>query len=158
MELTQELVRELFDYHEDGYLYHKKKRCRVTVGSKVGHISGDGYGHTFVYRNHILVHRLIFLWHYGWLPDFIDHINGNRLDNKIENLRAATIFENARNRGIAKNNSTGVTGVKMDHSKYRAQINVNKKRISLGTYKTLEQAKAARKAAELKYFGEFARF
>lgn len=155
--ITQELVKELYEYKE-GHLYHKKRRFRVTVGSKVGHIGVGGYGYTFVHCNHIMVHRLIFLWHHGHLPKFIDHKNGDRSDNRIENLRPATIFENARNRGLAKNNTTGVTGVKIDHSKYRAAINVNKKRISLGTYKTLEQATEARKAAELKYFGEFARF
>ena len=156
MELTQELVKELYDY-KDGCLYHKKKRCRVTVGAKVGFTSKDGYGYTFVHCNHILVHRLIFLWHHGWLPEFVDHENGKRSDNKIENLRPATVNENAKNRGIAKNNSTGVTGVKMEKHKYRAEINVNKKRIALGTHKTLEEATAARKAAEIKYFGEFAR-
>ena len=156
MEITQELVKDLYEYKE-GCLYYKKRRFRVTVGKKVGYSSSDGYQHTFVHMQHILLHRLIFLFHHGYLPEFVDHENGDRTDNRIENLRPATIEENARNRGIAKNNSTGVTGVKMDHSKFRAVINVNKKRISLGTYKTLEEATAARRAAELKYFGEFAR-
>lgn len=87
-----------------------------------------------------------------------DHINGNRKDNRKENLRSATITENARNRTIPKNNRSGCKGVSQNkNGKYRAYITVNKKWISLGTYNDFGTAKEVRLQAEKEYFGEFMR-
>lgn len=88
----------------------------------------------------------------------VDHINGNRLDNRKDNLRIASPKNNSRNLGIAKNNNTGVTGVSSTpNGKYRARIMVNRKEIRLGTFDTLEEAAQARRKGEDKYFGPYAR-
>jgi HNH endonuclease len=88
----------------------------------------------------------------------IDHKNGDLLDNRVENLRISTPEQNAMNRKICRNNNSGVTGVGLVKSgRYRARITVNKKEMNLGTFKTKEEAIKARKDAEVKYFGEWAR-
>lgn len=89
----------------------------------------------------------------------IDHINGDKLDNRKENLRVCSASNNAMNRGRQSNNKSGYKGVIYDkeRDKWRAEITVNKKRMYLGRYETVEEAaEAYRKAAEL-YHGEFAK-
>lgn len=88
----------------------------------------------------------------------VDHINGNRLDNRLQNLRICSAKENSRNSGLAKNNRTGVTGVSLNpKGKYRARIMVDRKEIALGVFDSLDEAKKARSEAERFYFGEYAR-
>lgn len=88
----------------------------------------------------------------------IDHINRNTLDNRKENLRLATMQQNAMNRSVQPNNTSGVPGVswRKDRNKWRAFITINGKQKALGLYENKEDAIAARKLAEEKYFGEFA--
>lgn len=88
----------------------------------------------------------------------IDHINGNKQDNRRCNLRICTVKENVRNARRPKNNTSGYTGVtyRKHKDRYLANIMVDRKQIHLGYYKTPEEAIAARKAGEQKYFGEFA--
>ena len=90
---------------------------------------------------------------------FIDHINGNRLDNRKQNLRICTQTENNRNTKTPLNNTSGIKGVYWDKklNKWRVKICVNRKQIHLGLYDTLEKAKEVRQKAEKKYFGEFRR-
>lgn len=87
----------------------------------------------------------------------VDHINGNRLDNRRCNLRVATISQNNANRPVYKNNQLGVKGVALSGGKYRARIRVNRKCICLGRHETIEQAAEAYRLAAERYFGEFAR-
>lgn len=89
----------------------------------------------------------------------VDHINGNRLDNRRENLRICTHQQNMMNRGIQKNNTSGVIGVYYSekYSKWHARIKVNGKYIHLGYFNNLDEAACVRKNAEEKYFNEFAR-
>ena len=87
----------------------------------------------------------------------VDHINGNKLDNRGDNLRMATIKQNSRNTSVSKNNKVGVLGISQTkYGKYRARIMVDGKEIRLGNYNFLSDAITARKKAENKYFGEFA--
>ena len=97
--------------------------------------------------------RLAWFMYYGeWPKDQIDHINGNSIDNRIENLRDVTPGENNRNLSIYSHNKTGVMGVNLtSRGKFRARIIVYGKETALGCYSTLEEAAAARKEAEIKY-------
>lgn len=92
-------------------------------------------------------------------PDgtLVDHIDGSKANNRRNNLRLCTSEENSRNTGLARNNTTGVTGVNIRPSgRYFASITVNRKCICLGTFDTIEEASEARREAEIKYFGDFA--
>ena len=87
----------------------------------------------------------------------VDHINGDPSDNRRCNLRICTPRENSRNSRAAWNNKTGIVGVRIvNGTRYVAQITVNRKTITLGSFPTLELAAAARAEAEKRYFGEFA--
>ena len=87
----------------------------------------------------------------------VDHINGDKWDNRKCNLRIVAHVDNMKNRKINKNNTSGYTGIKqIPCGNWTARIRANGKEIWLGSYKTKEEAIAARKAGEKKYFGEFA--
>lgn len=94
-------------------------------------------------------------------PLEIDHVNGNTLDNRRSNLRPANRIQQTRNRSIYRNSTTRCKGVSIDKRKksnpFIAYIQVDKRRIRLGAFPTLEAANAIRLAAEQKYFGEYAR-
>ena len=91
-------------------------------------------------------------------PELVDHINGDRTDNRTSNLRTATTTQNAQNKGIHKTNRTGFKGVTRHISgKYHARICVNRRQISLGYYSDPLEAALEYDKAALFYFGEYAR-
>ncbi len=106
-----------------------------------------------------LVHRLAFLWMTGDHPTGeVDHINGDRLDNRWVNLRDTDPFNNSRNQGIRKDNTSGVRGVNYNNcqnsrntKRWIARISHRGERILLGNFATFEEAVAARKQAEIDY-------
>ena len=106
-----------------------------------------------------LVHRLVALM---FIPNpenkpFVDHIDNNKLNNHVSNLRWANGKDNNRNRSLAKNNNSGVKGVNWDKriNKWRARICVNYKNIELGHFDNLEDAKRARQKRAKELFGDF---
>lgn len=105
-----------------------------------------------------LLHRLVTGCPSGMV---VDHINGDGLDNRKANLRVCTPAENLRNRKMHSNNRSGFKGVCFDLSStvrpWRAKINVNGRRISLGRYSSAEEAHEAYQVAAKQYHGEFAR-
>ena len=112
-----------------------------------------GYVHGRVNGRLARYHRHLF----KFPEEVVDHKNRNKLDNRKENLRLCTQKDNSRNLSIAKNNTSGVTGVrKTDHGKWNVRITVDRKERHIGNYETLEEAKEARRKAEIKYYGEFA--
>jgi hypothetical protein len=158
MNIQQEDVKCLFEYHKDGYLINKKRRANcVVVGVRAGHLDSNGYRYIKVSRKLHLEHRLIFLWHHGYLPEFIDHINGISNDNRIENLREATISQNQFNKGIGKANTSGFKGISKNHNRWMAQVTVNGKRKYVGNYGTKEDAAHAYDIAAKKIYGDYAR-
>ena len=160
--LTQELVRELFDYvPETGELIRKVSTApNAQKGDIVGCLNGNGYLITTIRKRRIFNHQLVFIGHYGHLPKFIDHIDQNPLNNRIENLREATNIENSRNKTKYKSNTSGYKGVSWSKNRERwcSQIKINTTAINLGRYTDpIEAAQAYNLAAE-QYFGEFAYF
>ena len=81
----------------------------------------------------------------------VDHINRNTLDNRKQNLRITDIRTNVINRGLQSNNTTGVTGVRLERGMYHSAISVNGKCINLGWFNNIQDAIIARKQAEYKY-------
>lgn len=159
--VTQQILREYFDY-QNGDLIRIKPTRGQSVGKKAGWITycnGRLYKKmSFAHRTYY-VHRMIFLWHFGSQPKYIDHINTDSLDNRIENLREATQSQNCANQNIKKNNTSGFKGVKFrkDTNKWSASVMVNRKNIALGSFETIDEAVEAYKNGASKYFGEFAR-
>lgn len=89
--------------------------------------------------------------------DFVDHINGDALDNRRENLRLCTHAENMRNRRRHKNNATGFKGVYPYRGGYRAQVRANGKKYQRGSFATPEEASAAYAEMATDLHGSFAR-
>lgn len=158
--ITQAELRELFSYNEDGSFTRLVKTGKTThVGQIVfGSVHKDGYA---LLRANIVkyrAHRLVWIYHNGDIPDGlnIDHINGIRTDNRIENIRLATKAENAQNTIKKSNNSSGYMGVFWDtkSKKWRAQICHNLKVIHIGRFNCPKEAHEAylKKKAELHTF------
>lgn len=148
--LTQELVREHMRY-DNGKLYWKKSGSGITVGAEVGSLDTNGYRQVMFRSLKMLTHRLIFLYHHGYLPENqIDHINRIRDDNRIENLREVSRSCNMRNSKLSVRNTSRVKGVYYARAteKWYAQIYVNNKLRHLGLYPDLIEAACARLAAE----------
>ena len=157
-ELTAEKLREFLHYEPETGIFTRKVSTarRVKAGDVAGCPDGRGYlliqAQSRLYR----AHRLAWLYVYGtWPTDQIDHINRIRTDNRISNLREVSHKQNGQNRSKPSNNTSGYTGVRWYKriSKWVAQIRHNYKHIYLGCYNTIEEAIAARKAGELKYWG-----
>lgn len=155
-EFTKSKISELF-FYKNGELFWKKSRGGILCGSRAGYKNGNGYRYIRINGKMYLEHRIVFLMHNDYLPEFIDHINTNREDNRIENLRECTRTENNRN-----SSGWGKTGVKGVHwnkknKKYTAQITVDRKVITVGNFKNLCDAELAITDARNKYHGKFAR-
>jgi hypothetical protein len=158
--VTQELLSALFDYRPDGSLWRKvSTNPRAPAHASSGSPNKAGYLRTRVAGRLYYNHHLVWFLHHGTWPPALDHINGNRADNRIENLRECSHTQNMRNAGLRKDSGTGVKGVNWRPSKqkYRARIVVDRREISLGHYVTLEEAAQAVHEARIKYHGEFAR-
>jgi hypothetical protein len=142
--LTQEEAHRLFEYR-DGVLYWKEmvtNRTGKRVGKVAGYVHPTGYRVISVHGYQYKAHRLIFMYHHGYMPEFIDHANGIKDDNRIENLRKATKAENCRNCKIPSHNTSGVKGVsKMpNHKNWRARLSINGKLLQVGGFETKELA------------------
>lgn len=116
---------------------------RYKVGTIAGSVSPEGYIAISLRKVAHQAHRLAFLYMTGeFPPNCVDHINGNRADNRWKNLRLADRFENAQNKSINKNNTTGWAGVyyHADSKKYYSHIRHNGKQVRLGIHLTAEEA------------------
>lgn len=125
------------------------------------YVHTNGYVRTSIYNldtkevTQIQLHRLVINANQDVI---VDHISGNRNDNRKRNLRNADYSTNMMNSTLSKNNTSGTKGVNYDKysNRWRVRIQVNNKRISLGSFNDLDEAIEVRKQAEEKYFGEFA--
>lgn len=100
-----------------------------------------------------MAHKIIWLYVYGEAPQSIDHIDGDGLNNKIDNLRIACHAINNKNRSLSRVNKTGISGVSWikARSKFEARISDNGKEIFLGRFNNIFDAAVARKSAEIRF-------
>ena len=143
--ITQTELREVLTYHpETGRLVYKTNRGPMRSGARAGCLSFDGYRRIKIGGNRVpyLEHRLIFFWMTGWWPeDQVDHINGERDDNRWDNLRNATSSINQQNqRHAQKGSAVGVLGVKKHKNRFIARIYVDGMQRHLGIFDTKEEA------------------
>ena len=156
MELSKEELLATFDY-KNGELYWKSARKGIKAGDKAGYVN-NGYVQVKFNGKDYRAHRIIFLMHHGYLPQYIDHIDTDRSNNSIENLRAATKAQNGHNFGVSAHNKSGHRNVHWSNkdNRWRVHLRCNGKRISCGSFVELEDAVEAAKQARQKYHGEFA--
>lgn len=165
-ELSQDLLKELFDYR-DGHLYWKVYKASNAQEGDLAGCEGGGGGRYQVIRVNdklYLTHRLIFLYHHGYLPNFLDHIDRNKSNNHIENLREATKAQNGMNSDKRKSHggkptSSDYKGCCWDKSrgKWMAYIQIDEKRKQLGRFDSELEAARAYNHAALEHYGEFAK-
>lgn len=160
--VTTDRLRQLFDYcNETGAL---KRKVSISRSSKVGEAIGckhpAGYVHASVDRKVYPLHHLVWIWHGKTHTKFLDHIDRNPSNNRIENLRAVTHAQNMWNKSVQKNNSTGASGVSWHKTKgkYQVRIGANGSRIHLGYFDDFDLAELVSIEARAKYHGAFAAF
>jgi hypothetical protein len=152
-------LKEFFEYR-DGHLIWKVRRNAkggpVNPGDRAGCLMPNGY----IYINSKVVggkptplHRIIWEMEVGPIPAgyHIDHIDGDKLNNRVENLRCVPPALNFRNQATRRNNTSGVIGVRFYKGAWNASIMVNRKSIYLGRFQSKNEAIAARKQAEAEY-------
>lgn len=146
-EPSQAQIRDSF-FYKDGELFWKKRITRKPVGTKAGFTEKDGYVRVRFMGRKIYAHRLIWIFHYGNCPDLLDHIDRNKSNNRVENLRPATKSRNALNSKLPTTcSNTGVRGVHAVGSRFAARVIVDGERRYLGLHDTIDSAKRAYNAA-----------
>lgn len=158
--ITQEQVKDLFDYF-DGELLRKKSSPRSRnpkKGDKAGYLLETGYMITSINGKRHLLHRLIYLYHHGYFPAYLDHIDGNRANNKISNLRECTRSQNGYNSKIPMHNTSGIKGVSWCKvsRKWVAKIKFRKRCVYLGSFWDIDVAAQVIRIERIRLHGEFA--
>lgn len=157
-ELDVSLIEDLFYYDGKDIRWKTSRTSRVVVGRVAGSIKKNGYRQIKINKKQYQAHRLVWVLHHKeWPSSFVDHINGNKLDNRIENLRVVSKSQNGMNRAKQQNNTSGYVGVYFDKrgKRWRAQIKIQSKTKSLGSYKTKEEAAEVYDLAATLLFGEY---
>lgn len=167
--MTQEQVRALFVYWR-GHLYWRPRPREAFAspnayamwnkryaGLQAGSIGERGYRKIAIFKTCHLEHRLVWLYHKGWMPEAIDHKNGKKTDNRIGNLRPATQMENRWNSRRLQTTTTNVKGVYKRDGKYEAHVCSNYVRYYLGRFVRKSDAKRAVTAARKALHKAFAR-
>lgn len=166
--LTQQDVQQLLDYDSTtGLLYWKtrspdlfnnQRLCNswnAQYAGKEAFTSDNGRGYKQGTINNKLykAHRIIFLMNYGYWPDQIDHIDQNRSNNRLSNLREVSNTENQKNARKRVDNTSGKTGVTWNKlvNAWYARIGVNGVKVTIGRFDTKEEAIKARLEAEKLY-------
>lgn len=163
--ITAARAKELISYDPVSGILRKKSRPRSefassnacsswnfrNAGSAISAADADGYLVAYLDGRQYRAHRLAWLLVHGYWPTVLDHQDGNRKNNSLLNLREVTVSENNRNRGIRSDNTSGFPGVYRRRNRWQAAIKFDGKMRSLGFFDSIEEAAAARKAADRIY-------
>jgi hypothetical protein len=161
--ITQAILKEYVHYDPETGIFTWIKipphNNVCTIGGRLGWIHRKGYREIRVCGVTLKAHQAAWLYMTGeWPADIIDHRDQVKDNNIWTNLRACTNAENCRNIRKPKRNTSGVLGVGWNkrHMKWTASIRFERRLIHLGWFDEKEDAAIARRAGEIKYFGEFA--
>jgi hypothetical protein len=160
--LAHKRLKELLFYDPETGLFTRLVRTsnNIKIGDVAGTKLNTGYISISIDGQYCLAHRLAWFYINGaWPKDQIDHINLDRADNRIANLREASNGQNMANGSKRADNKSGAKGVCWcpKRKKWRASLQLNSKHVYLGRYSTLEEAAAAYRKAATEYRGEYAR-
>ena len=153
-------AKKFLEYDKDTgtltWIYNTHKRF---IGKEAGCIKPSGYRTLHIFKTVIEAHRLIWLIEYGYLPDCeIDHINGNKSDNRLSNLRLADQQKNQQNRGVRVDSQLGVKGVRLKPSgKYEARVKLTDGSRASKTFKTVNEAVLWLAKLRIESHGEYAK-
>ncbi|HTV32739.1 MAG TPA: HNH endonuclease, partial [Methylocella sp.] len=156
--VTLERLKAVLDYEpETGLFRWKRSKTNTKCGQIAGSKSGCGYIYIEIDGIAYLAHRLAWLYMTGEWPSELDHIDLDKTNNTISNLRVADRSQNCCNKKIRADNKSGVPGVNYHTrlKKWVARIAVRGKRYSLGCFESLEEAAAAREQKLAEFHGEF---
>jgi hypothetical protein len=159
--LTGTIIDRHLDYDPATGIFTRKNSRDALYRRAAGFVHHTGYMVIKLGNKPFLAHRLAWVWMHGEWPNehYIDHINLNKLDNRICNLRKATHGQNVANsRPRSASGQKGAYPVPGVKNKWQAQINIDGKTTTVGFYDSLEEAALAYRAAATKLYGEFARF
>lgn len=152
--ISQNELKEILHYNPDtGIFTELTNRKNKKIGEPIGTVDKKGYIVGTINKKQYKMHRLAYLYMTGSFPDKIDHKNHVVSDNRWENIRNASSFENMQNTKMSSRNTSGCVGVYWNrvNDRWEARINVNKKRIFLGSFIVYHEAVNARKNAEVLY-------
>jgi len=160
--ISREHLLEIFKYDPDTGVFTRVKRTGSrSTALPVGWVDNtNGYPHVQINGKKYAQHRVAFLYMTGrWPANQIDHRDGDRTNNRWDNLREATNSQNSANRSVQSNNTFGRKGVYWHKGarKWTASVCLNKKSIYLGLFATESEAAAAYEAKARELFGEFAK-
>ncbi len=157
--LTYNEINSILNYNPGtGIFRWKITKGRAFKGNVAGSINGVGYIIIGIDKVYYQAHRLAYLLMTGkWPKGKLDHKDGNRLNNKWDNIRLATDQQNCSNASLRKDNKSGYKGVSRNGSKWRARIRIRRKEIFLGNFSTPEMAAQTYNKAAIKYFGDYAK-
>lgn len=140
---TEKVLKELesfatYDKEKGGFkITHLSRGHRPPIGESLGTLTNKGYLYAKVHKVVRPIHHLVWLWHYGYFPQQIDHIDRNKQNNRIDNLREADTSINNLNKAAQSNNKLGCSNVRrLPNGKF----NVRVCEISYGTFNTLDEA------------------
>lgn len=156
--ITQKHLKEILCYDpETGiFIWLVDRSDNIKAGDVAGRTNIQYYIQIQINYKQYMTHRLAFLYMTENMPEYIDHINRDKADNRWCNLRKCSCSQNGGNRKIGKNSTTRYKGVRRTSKGFQGRIGINGKRINLGTYITPELAAMAYNTAAIKYFGKFA--
>lgn len=158
--MSLETIKDFLSYDQfSGEFRWVARRGNIQAGTLAGCVTKKGYVVIKFNRLHY-AHRLAWLFVYGRMPKMLDHINGNRADNRIANLRLANHQQNmANSRRRRSGSKSGFRGVEIRSGikRYRAYICIDYKKVRLGDFVSADDAARAYDTAALRHFGKFAR-
>lgn len=156
--LTQELLKQSFDY-KDGLLYWKVSRNHLSLaGSIAGSIFTHSRRYITLYQSSYSAHKLIFMWHHGYMPEMVDHRDRDCTNDRIENLRGCTYRENNFNKTKSSNPNfkSKYKGVSAHGKKWVMEIGADNVRHVKGRFLTQEAAALEYNRMAVRLHGEFA--